>query len=157
MGRWNRTLKTGVQAFCVVDQPWDLGILELLMQHRSMPSMPQGESPAEKFLGRCMRMSFKLVAVTSDEAMNADAHADMPTNMHLHADTHGLEACSQVTITAKRGSDLVSCGSSSVKQINLSRLHPLFSMGEQILVKAGPVPKGSSLYHGPYMVEEILG
>ncbi len=38
--RWNQTLKTGVQAFCAMDRLWDLGILELLMQHHSMPSTP---------------------------------------------------------------------------------------------------------------------
>ncbi len=58
--------------------------------------------------------------------------------------------------TAKSESDWVSCGFSSVKQINLSRPRPLFHMDERVLIKADPVPKGSSLYHGPYTVEEVL-
>ncbi len=50
-----------------MDRPWDLGIIELLMQHRSMPSTPQGQSPAKKFLGRHMHMSFELAALLSNE------------------------------------------------------------------------------------------
>ncbi len=121
-----------------------------------MPSTPQGESPAEKFLGRRTCMSFELTSVSLDGAMNADAHADSRTYTHLHAGMHGLDANSHVTITAKRGSGLVSCGSSSVKQINLSWLRPLFHMSERVLIKASPVLKVSSPYCGPYMVEEVL-
>ncbi len=36
-------------------------------------------------------------------------------------------------------------------------MRPLFRVGESILVKAGQVPKGSSLYRGPYEVIEVLG
>ncbi len=36
-------------------------------------------------------------------------------------------------------------------------MRPLFRVGESILVKAGQVPKGSSLYRGPYKVIKILG
>ncbi len=108
MERWNQTLKTGVRAFCAIDRPWDLGTLELLMQHRSMPGMPQGESPAKKFLGQRICMSFELTSVSSDGANNADAHADSHTNMQLQTDTQGLDANSQATISAKRGSNLVS-------------------------------------------------
>ncbi len=130
MERSNQTLKTGVQAFCAMDWQWDLGILKLLMQHHSMPSSPQGQSPARKFLGQCTCMSFELAAVTSDEATNADAHADMCTNMHLHADTHGLKAWSQVTVNTKSGSDGESCQFSSVMMINLHCVRPLFHVGE---------------------------
>ncbi len=35
-------------------------------------------------------------------------------------------------------------------------MHPLFQPGEQVLVKAGPVPKGTSPYQGPYKVVRAL-
>ncbi len=38
-----------------------------------------------------------------------------------------------------------------------NKLHPLFRPGEQVLVKAGPVPKGTSPYWGPCTVEKVLG
>ncbi len=37
------------------------------------------------------------------------------------------------------------------------RLHPLFHLGEVVLVCAGPVPKGKSPYHGPLEVVHVLG
>ncbi len=67
-----------------------------------------------------------------------------------------LEVHSQDTTAALRGSVLVSGKSSSAKKVDLDWLRPLFRMGEQVLVKASLVPKGSSPYHGPYTVEEIL-
>ncbi len=39
---------------------------------------------------------------------------------------------------------------------NLGKLRPLFHLGEQVLVKAGPVPKGTSPYRGPYTANEAL-
>ncbi len=43
-----------------------------------------------------------------------------------------------------------------LKLINYEWSCPLFHVGESVLVKAGQVPKGSSLYHGPYKVIEVL-
>ncbi len=56
-----------------MDWLWDLGILKLLMQHHSMPSTPQGESPAEKFLGQCMHMSFAPAGSTKEVYHRIDA------------------------------------------------------------------------------------
>ncbi len=33
----------------------------------------------------------------------------------------------------------------------------LLRVGERVLVKAGPVPKCSMLYRGPYVITEVLG
>ncbi len=40
-----------------------------------------------------------------------------------------------------------------------SKLHvrPLFHPGEQVLVKAGLVPKVTLLYRGPYTLDKVLG
>ncbi len=43
------------------------------------------------------------------------------------------------------------------KDPNLAHLRPLFQVGERMLVKAGPVPKGSSPYRGPYVITKVLG
>ncbi len=88
-----------------MDRPWDLGILELLKQHHSMPSTPQGQSPAEKFLGRHTCMSFKLASLTSDEEGNAHMQANMHINMHM---LKQLEEHSQDTTTVNCGSVLLS-------------------------------------------------
>ncbi len=88
-----------------------------------------------------MHMSFKLAALTSDKEVNATMQADMHTSMHT---LKQLEVHSQDTTTTNCGSVLLSGKSSSVKKINLDQLHPLFRLGERVLVKAGPVPKGTS-------------
>ncbi len=58
--RWNKMLKFGVQAFTSTGRLWEDGILELLAQHRHMPSTPQGSSPAELLFGRKTRMAFEV-------------------------------------------------------------------------------------------------
>ncbi len=46
MEHWNKMLKFGVQAFVSSGKQWDDGIIELLAQHRHIPSSPQGPSLA---------------------------------------------------------------------------------------------------------------
>ncbi len=58
--RWNRTLKGGIQAFTVMERPWEEGMTNLLAHHWHMPSSPQGQLPASLLLGRRTRMSFEL-------------------------------------------------------------------------------------------------
>ncbi len=60
--QWNRMLKGGIQAFMVLDRPWEEGMTDHLAQHRHMPSLPQGQSPATLLLGWNTRMSFELPA-----------------------------------------------------------------------------------------------
>ncbi len=36
-------------------------------------------------------------------------------------------------------------------------MRPLFRPGEQVLIKAGLVPKGTSPYRGPYTIVRVLG
>ncbi len=57
---WNKMLKFGVQAFTSTGKPWDDGILDLLAQHRHMPSTPQGPSPAKLLFGRKTCMAFEV-------------------------------------------------------------------------------------------------
>ena len=55
--RFNRVLKTGVQAFNADGKPWEKGLLDLLMSYRATPK-DGGVSPAKAFLGREMRLAF---------------------------------------------------------------------------------------------------
>ncbi len=56
----NKMLKFGVQAFTSTGKPWEDGILELLAQHRHIPSIPQGPSPAQLLFGRKMCTAFEV-------------------------------------------------------------------------------------------------
>ncbi len=96
---------------------------------------------------------FRAGVLPSDNGANANMQDDMRTYRNM---LKQLVVHSQDTTAANCGSALLSGKSSSVKKVNLDRLRPLFCMGERVLVKAGPVLKVSSPYHGPYMVEEIL-
>ncbi len=40
---------------------------------------------------------------------------------------------------------------------DLTRIRPLYRVGDMVLVKGAPVPKGCSCYRGPLCVMEILG
>ncbi len=162
--RWNKTLKFGIQAFCSLNWPWEDGIAELLSQHRHMPSSPQGPSPATLFFRRPTRLAFEV----STMHMNKVAHTGMCIqNTH---DTRGTSFEGEPLSTANScGSPQASVGITMGKakmapvesvhsqSQNLGKLRPLFRLGEQVLVKAGPVPKGTSPYQGPYMEEKILG
>ncbi len=93
----------------------------------------------------------------------------------MHADTrtqnvdstHGIGSEAEPILTANsRGSPQasVSVTTASVKVTPVellgqtwNKLCPLFHPGEQVLVKAGPVPKGMSPYQGPYTVQKVLG
>ncbi len=119
-------MKTGVQAFCAENHPWDEGILELLMQHRSMLTEPQGKSPAERFLNRHTWMAFEPQSVKS--------------------------LCDTITTHSREN---VRTG--GVRNPDMARVQPLFRVGECVLVKAGPVLKGSSPYQGLYIITEVLG
>ncbi len=57
---WNKTLKFGVQAFVASGKQWDDGMIELLAQHRHMPSSPQGPSLAQLLFGRQTHMAFEV-------------------------------------------------------------------------------------------------
>ncbi len=93
----------------------------------------------------------------------------------MHADTctqntndmHGMDSEAEPMLTANsRGSPQTSVSvmmtSAEIAPVELlgqnwNKLCPLFHPGEQVLVKAGPVPKGTSPYRGPYTVEKVLG
>ncbi len=109
---------------------WDDGILELLTQHRSMPSEPEGKSPAEHFLNWHTQMAYE------------------PQSVKLLGDNTAASATTVSRKDQKTGMD---------KDPDLAHLRPLFRVGECVLVKAGPVPKSSSPYRGPYIITEVLG
>ena len=56
--RFNRVLKTGIQAFHAEGKSWIQGLRSLLLAYRATPS-EGGVSPAEKFLGHPIRMAFQ--------------------------------------------------------------------------------------------------
>ncbi len=134
---WNRTLKGGVQAFCSLGKSWEDGMLELLAQHRHMPAMPQGPSPAELLLGRRTWMAF--------EVMLPMGRPDEPNLVQapLPPDT---EQCLEMK----------AIDNSTADEMQWARLWPLFHPGELVLIRAGPVPKGLSPYRGPYEVKKAL-
>ncbi len=153
--RWNKTLKYGIQAFCSLDRPWEDGILELLSQHRHMPSSPQGPSPATLFFQRPTRLAFEI---------NTNIHADTRTQNGEHSTGSEGEplptANSRGSPQASVGVTMAGAKTAPVESVcgqNWGKLRPLFRPGEQVLVKAGPVPKGTSPYRGPYTVEKVLG
>ena len=55
--RFNRVLKTGVQALNADGKAWETGLLDMLMSYRATPT-DGGVSPSKAFLGREMRLAF---------------------------------------------------------------------------------------------------
>ncbi len=81
---------------------------------------------------------------------------------------HGTSSEGELPLTANsRGSPQTSVGVTTAlskaapgelaQGQNWSKLCPLVRPGEQVLVKAGPMPKGMLPYWGPYTVEKVLG
>ncbi len=80
-----------------------------------MPSEPQGKSPAEHFLNWHTRMAYE------------------PQSVKLLGDS----TAASVTAVSRKDQK-----TELGKDPDLACLRPLFQVGERILVKAGPVPKG---------------
>ncbi len=142
--RWNKTLKFGVQAFVFAGKLWDNGILELLAQHRHMPSMPQGPSPAELLFGRKTCMAFEVRPPDTGNVLSTlRERGEMGQSFGLSL----IKPISNPKINDSLGED----------ENRWSRLRLLFRPGDMVLVRAGPVPKGRSPYHGPLKVTHVLG
>ncbi len=155
-------LKFWIQVFGSLDRPWEHGIAELLSQHRHMPSSPQGPSPATLFFRHPMRLAFEV----STMHMNKVAHTDMHIqNTH---DTHGMSSKGEPLPTANScgspqttvGVTMAEAKAAPVESVhgqsqNLGKLRPLFR-GEQVLVKAGPVSKGTLGDNGTYFSKVLV-
>ncbi len=117
--------------------------MALLCQHQAMPSSPNGPSPAELFLGCKIRLAYE---VHEPPSKNTAANVSEECSSSLSP----VEDCQPVTMTDGELSCGMGCQSvdpgQSVHSINLAKVRPLFRVGEKVLVRAGPVPKGSSLY-----------
>ncbi len=79
---WNRTLKTGIQAFTAAGKTWEAGIQDLLFQQRALLASPEGRSPAELFLGHRLRSAFE-VAVPDKTAAQGGYLADTQLDASL--------------------------------------------------------------------------
>ncbi len=113
-----------------------------------------------------MRLAFEINTMHMNIHIDTHAHADVciqnMDGMHdtgsegeppLTANSHGSPQTSVGVMTASAKAAPVQLAQGQ----NWSKLCPLFHPGEQVLVKAGPVPKGTSPYWGPYTVEKVLG
>ena len=58
--RFNRYVKTHVEAFVADNTPWRAGINALLRNFRATPSSAEGKSPAEIMFGRSMRLPHEM-------------------------------------------------------------------------------------------------
>ncbi len=76
---WNKTLKYRVQAFCASIQPWEVGIQELLSQHRHMPATAQGPSPATLFFKHPTRLAFEISISQHAQNLESHSHKDLNT------------------------------------------------------------------------------
>ncbi len=143
MEYWNWTLKYRVQALCSSDQPWNDGIQELLPQHRHMPATAQGPSPATLLFRRPTHLTFEV-------AHTPDSHAIKSHTVSTFREVAnpGEQLNTDSALPSQQSISRDNIEPAPVRH-NWSRVRLLFQPGEQVLVKAGLVPKGTS----PYRIE----
>ncbi len=73
---WNKTLREGIQAFCLASVPWKEGMTALLTQHRAMMSITNGPSPTELFLNCRICMAYEVrLPIAESLCLNSNVSA----------------------------------------------------------------------------------
>ena len=134
--RFNRHLKTGIQAFHAQGVEWSAGVQAIIRNYRATSLTPNSKSPAELLFGRKIRLPFEVVRKTDAAASNVTAPS--------------TSASTSTSATSP------STSATSPSLVNLHSRGP-YRVGDKVLARRPSVLKGQSPWSAPLTVTQVLG